>query len=421
MLSTEEETDPLAQTNELGLESAVIRSSLSSPSSHKLIPSVNEKIPIDESSRNGKFGWCQIADTFLPILYRKNENFVSVRVAEKVLLAKFLESLPKEVVDCPIVTSLKITEAEASLLNDINSNHTDFKYGREKFSVQDLIVKVSDVCHFHQYLELCHRKMVSRKSTVSDQCGFVRIGCVSDVPYIMVNGMKYLPVFYFEGELDNSKNIVVDGWNWAFIKFCCKIQGVKDELIERQSCDVVSVQEIRRYFPSGTSFEDYWPEKDFISRIVSNHNLCGGWTRIVSNAEGKFTGRLVQIKHFTVQDSQKGLPYKPMRCLIESKVLPCLNIRPFEFKEVMVTLPHLVNMLLSDFTEEIVGNLMLSSNVVMYKGNKDQVDLIKKERWEDKYESLPLVAVKDILSNFKKWKSTLENPFEGSKRSVGAK
>ena len=380
MLSMEGEIDPLAQTNDSVLEYSIVPPSQSSPSCRKLISAGNNEVLIDDSSRCGKFGWCKVSDTYLPVLFRKNEPFISVRVVEKVLLAKFLLSLPKEVINCPIVTSLKITEAEATLLNDINSNHTDYLYGREKFSAKDLVVKVTDIHQFHQYLELCHRKMISRRSTAGDLCGFVRIGGVSDVPFIMVNGIRYLPMFYFEGELDYSKSIILDGWKWAYIKYCCKIQGVKDELIENRSYDAISLQEIRRYFPPGTSFEDYWPEKDFISKIVSNNNLCGGWTRTVSNTEGKYTGKLVQIKNFSVLDSQKGLPYKSMKCLIESKILPCLNIKPFEYKEVMVSLPHLVETLFSGFTEESVGNMLLSSNVVMYKGNKDQVDLVKKER-----------------------------------------
>ena len=58
------------------------------------------------------------------------------------------------------------------------------------------------------------------------RCGFFRINGESVVPYTMKEGVKYVPLFYFEGETDHLKlkSDKVDGWDLAYLKFCCKVQ-----------------------------------------------------------------------------------------------------------------------------------------------------------------------------------------------------
>ena len=51
----------------------------------------------------------------------------------------------------------------------------------------------------------CYKKLVMKKSNASDRCGFFRINGESVVPYTVREGVKYVPLFYFEGEMDNLK------------------------------------------------------------------------------------------------------------------------------------------------------------------------------------------------------------------------
>ena len=53
----------------------------------------------------------------------------------------------------------------------------------------------------------------------------------------------------------------VEGWDLAYLKFCCKVQGIRHELISAKYCDVVALDDIKDLFSSGTTFEDYWPNK----------------------------------------------------------------------------------------------------------------------------------------------------------------
>ena len=391
-------------------------------SSNKNASSWSDSGVKDDLSKMGKFGWCEVAGVTLPMIFRpQSECYVSVRMVERVLLSRFLQGLPTEVLTCPSMYSYRVTEVESRLLTEINTKHSDCQFGREIFNVKDLLIKKNDVVEFYKFLDLCFKKMILKKSTEKDLCGFLRIGGNSDVPYTQVNGVKFLPLFYFEGELDHAKCVTLGGWDWTFIKFCCKVQGVKDELISGDNCEAVCLEELRLYFAPGTSFVEYWPAKDFISRVgIKKPSRQGNWTRVITNHEGeKFEGKLTLIKEFPLQQFSSQLPYKAFKCLVDSKVLQSINIRPYQYKEVMITLPLLVEQLFPGFTEKQVGKMLESQDVQLYKGNTGQVEVIKQEGWEDKYDQVPLLTMKDIYSNIQSWKKAVKADEFNGKRSKG--
>ena len=104
-----------------------------------------------------------------------------------------------------------------------------------------------------RFLDLCYKKLVLKKSNASDKCGFFRINRESVVPYTVKETIKYVPLFYFEGETDHLKlkSDKVDGWDLAYLKFCCKVQGIRNELFAADTCRVVALDEIKGHFPSG--------------------------------------------------------------------------------------------------------------------------------------------------------------------------
>jgi len=422
----DDEVDPLANPGQNVKDStskAASKRPLLQPSSDKdENPSAGNFSP-DELSKAGKFGWCQVAGVSLPVIFRsEGESFLSVRMTERALLSRFLQVLPNEVVTCPFVHSFRMTEVEARLMNEINTKHADNQYGKESFTIKDLVVKKEDVDKFYQFLDLCYKKMIIKKSTDKDLCGFLRIGGTSDVPYADVGGVKHLPLFYFEGEgsIDPDKCLTLTDWDWAYLRFCCKVQGVKDELIADDKCEAVALQELRQYFAPGTSFVEYWPNKDFISRVVSKKvSRQGSWTRVITNYKGrKFQGKLTLIMEYPLQQTSQAT-YKAARCSIEGNTIQCINIKPYQYKEVMITLPHMVEQLFPGFTEEQVGNMLVSQDVMLYKGNSGHVEVIKQEGWEDKYSAVPLVTVKDIFHHIKNWRNALKAADLGGKRFKG--
>jgi hypothetical protein len=89
--------------------------------------------------------------------------------------------LPKEVTTCTHITSYCLTAAESALLNEHLST---------VFNSQDLVVRLKDALEFHEFIDLCYKKMMLKESNASDKCGFFRINGESVVLYIVKNSVK---------------------------------------------------------------------------------------------------------------------------------------------------------------------------------------------------------------------------------------
>lgn len=241
---------------------------------------------IDEDSVKGRFGWTTMGKVHIPFIYRNDEHYCAVRMVESKVLNKLLTYLHQDIYNCTNIRSYYITEAEARLLNEINFKHCDYQFGRDHFTTRDLIVRLQDAREFHKFLSHCYNKLVNTVDSESlDRCGFIRINRESVVPYTVYNDQKYVPLFYFEGETDNLKQRAdkLEGWDLSYLKFCCKVQGIRNELFAHDSCSVISLNDIKNYFPPGTSFEDYWPKKNLDSQLLitssSRAQPAIQWTR----------------------------------------------------------------------------------------------------------------------------------------------
>ena len=208
-----------------------------------------------------------VGRTCVPCLLKSdNTRYVSVRIAETEVLGHFLNKMNTEVFNCVSVKSFEITEAENKLLNEINSRHCEFAYGKEPFTAShDFIVKLDELVEFYNFMDVCYNKLLAQSATGgrNNKCGFVRINDDSVVPYAVKEGRKYVPLFYFEGETDSlkTKAVNLENWDLAYLKFCCKVQGIKNELFASAKCMVTSLDDVKSYFPEGTKFDDYWPSK----------------------------------------------------------------------------------------------------------------------------------------------------------------
>ncbi|XP_008185792.1 uncharacterized protein LOC100167868 isoform X2 [Acyrthosiphon pisum] len=246
----------------------------------------------DVESIKGRFSWKLIAGYNVPYIIRvingEHLKFVSVRMAETQLLSNYLHYLHADIYTCTSVRSHFITEAEAKLLNDINQKHTECIYGKEMFfQGKDYIVRLEDVHEFYTFIEVCYKKLLCNITPGRrEKCGFIRINSESVVPYCIKDNQKYVPLFYFEGETENLKHraVKLENWNLAYLKFCCKVQGIRNELFASDSCTVTSLDDIKNYFPPETNFEEYWPAKVVDTQLLTNQksthvNPPGAWIR----------------------------------------------------------------------------------------------------------------------------------------------
>ncbi|XP_045612319.1 uncharacterized protein [Procambarus clarkii] len=261
------------KNKELGSEDSIIPKKLDE----------KKKGTIDEESVRGRFGWSTIHNAHIPYVFRREDKYCAVRMVETKLLNKYLSYLPHEITTCIHVRSYFITEAEAKLLNEINMKHCEFQFGRDLFTTKDLVVRLQDARCFYKFLDTCFKKLVQKSPEQSEYCGFVRINGESVVPYTVKNSEKYVPLFYFEGETDTLKLKAekVDNWELAYLKFCCKVQGIRNELFASDTCAVVSLEDVQQYFPKDTQFEDWWPQKTAEPMKVASHGTKPGgiWTQ----------------------------------------------------------------------------------------------------------------------------------------------
>ncbi|KAK7499686.1 hypothetical protein BaRGS_00009027 [Batillaria attramentaria] len=106
---------------------------------------------IDCDSVRGVFGWTTLDGVNVPYIIRKYRKFVAVRIVEKKMLSKYPNSFPDELGKKEPLVSYFVTEAEANLLNEINTVHCSFEYGHQPFTTKDLIV---DLVEFEEFYNL---------------------------------------------------------------------------------------------------------------------------------------------------------------------------------------------------------------------------------------------------------------------------
>ena len=202
----------------------------------------------------------------------------------------------------------------------------------------------------------------------------------------------------------------------AYLKFCCQVQGIRNELFAANTCKVVALDEIKLHYPQGTTFEDYWPPQGSIEPVHIQRAPARSWNQNPasstitaptsvsaappsanpamaqsyrplaaaasswSNAAAAlqhqqqqnvaFNGKLTQIKEFPMDRSHLP-PYKLQNARIDSKIVSCINVRPYTFHDLMMTLPEVAKHFCSDLTIEKARQLLQDNlKVVLYKGNR---------------------------------------------------
>lgn len=177
------------------------------------------------------------------------------------LFNKYLGNIHPDIIyECRFVNGLRISPAEAILLTDINTNHSDQTYTFE--AGNDCIALVDEIRMFYDFLLVCSRKL-GRIPGYTDLFGFIRFHSAQSlivVPYIVIDEKKYLPLIFFKNiprKIKYQKNAIVklENLNLAYIKFCCMIQGIEKSLLKRVSYKAIIFDVVKEYSPTGIFFE----------------------------------------------------------------------------------------------------------------------------------------------------------------------
>merc|ERR1719461_2052586 len=128
-----------------------------------------------------------------------------------------------------------------------------------------------------------------------------------------------------------------------------------------------------------------------------------------ANNDKAFNGKLTQIKEFPMEQSHQP-PYKLQKALIDQKIVPCINVRPYVFHDLMMTLPDFVKHFFPDLPLEKSREMLQEIlKVVLYKGNTGHQEVLRAEGKCGVYDPVPLVLVKDIMTYMPQMKYMFTN------------
>lgn len=240
----------------------------------------------DWTSVQGHFGWMEIGKELIPYIIRSGEKYVSDRMAKVKLFFQYKMFFVAEIWEYLPIKMLNVTSAEARLLDEINKEHCDLVYGADVFTEKDQIFPAEDAIEGYNFLNLCYSKLTKAEFSEDQRCGFIKINRESLVPYVLVEDKKFVPLFYFEGDCEYLEKYAVElkGWDLVYLKFVCKIQGIRRSLYDKEVVVVVELEYLKKFFVAGTEFEASWDIQNFnkkellrpateINNIMVQHNL----------------------------------------------------------------------------------------------------------------------------------------------------
>ena len=223
--------------------------------------------PFDQRSLEGKFSWLDDGGVgvSLPQLSRVGpdrspEEYVSVKMLEKILLeSPGMKVLPRAVAALPEWFKVPVSVNESKLLADINSNHCDLQFGQRENFGDDYLVRTTDAIEYFHYLAFCLNRMLSQEAD-GERCGFLTVSETHEMAFVTVAGSVYIPVFYLEEKPDPSTWTVISGWDWAFLRFCCLLQRISQELLSGSGVVCVEMTELTKLLPLSSTFRTFWPD-----------------------------------------------------------------------------------------------------------------------------------------------------------------
>lgn len=360
-------------------------------------------LTIDADSKRGRFGWVEVKQVFLPVVFRgeARAKFISQRAVEKILISIFKE-VPSAALLCAEVDAVQMTKAEADVYNEINQKHLSRKLGMEMFTTKERMVREAEVHNLLAFLDFSEKRVANKGSVISsceDMAGFLRINCegdVSDMPYVNHAKEKHLPVIYFDGDTAPLQDaaIPIDGWEMAHLRLLYNVQGVREELANSSlAAKVAPLASVLQCFPPSATVEEFWPERDFLPR-TNTPGGSGGWTKLTCYT---WLPPLTPVKEWPGVFSS---PYVLRRAnLLNFGHVDALNTKPSNdlTVDLLVTLPDLASCLGLDL--ELVGQLLVKLRVTFYSPNSRQAALLESKGKAAVMNPVPLVKVADVVKH----------------------
>lgn len=108
-------------------------------------------LPHGEEFQNAlnKWDWVILDGLRMPAIYRGGEKFVAVHIVQMQLLSKFPPNIPNDMMRRFTMVSHKMSMIECWVFNTVNALLCKFEFGCQLFTMQDEVVKLTDVERFY--------------------------------------------------------------------------------------------------------------------------------------------------------------------------------------------------------------------------------------------------------------------------------
>lgn len=192
---------------------------------------------IDTPSFKGSFGWERLGSELdcVPVIMRTNETrYCPTRIVEQEIIKKYA-SLPPSVFTCITLKSFYLTTVEARLLNEINIQHCDRRYGSDFFTSKDVIISAEDIKGLVRYLNIARDIFSNKLHNHSSLYGLIKL--TTDplypdntilVPYITKNyngqRIRFIPAKLVESFVAASHATIKgtpNDWDIMYFKLLC--------------------------------------------------------------------------------------------------------------------------------------------------------------------------------------------------------
>jgi hypothetical protein len=150
------------------------------------------------------------------------------------IISQFSTCLTWSVFSCINIRSYYVTEKEAALLNEINSQHCDCFFGYEAYTAKDVVVCLPDVFTLHTFLQTSREIFQFGLSNSSAECmGFVNISGSLIVPFIAKSPAESAPARRFVPQslvaqkvlLDKVQRLDLEEWDMSYIRMLLIYSG----------------------------------------------------------------------------------------------------------------------------------------------------------------------------------------------------
>ncbi|XP_037727821.1 uncharacterized protein LOC119558376 [Drosophila subpulchrella] len=225
----------------------------------------------------GTFGWAQYGSQYVPYIYRQSEKYVAIRMLYShttfVRSRNFMH--PDIFSACDHMARLPITDFEVDLLNEINRDHCNGKFGSSFFDLSDTVIPISDAYEFYQFIGFCFNKLTRGSKFYSRRCSFISINKQCFVPYIVRNDQKLVPDFFFAGDTDilRTHEEPITGWDLSYLMFCCSLLGIRREFYSCSYLNAILLDDVESAYPNGTEFEECWAKDVKTADLYSDFPL----------------------------------------------------------------------------------------------------------------------------------------------------